>query len=63
MVVKEVIRGDHKIVVKLGVKLPSGEQLYDLEHFEYFNSLKEWRPLSIERNYSKGALNLIGIMI
>lgn len=63
MIIKELVRGEHKIIVKLGIKLANGEQLYNLEYQEYFPSLQTWRTYSTEKNYSKSALELLGINI
>lgn len=63
MILKEIIRGDHKMVIKRGIISSKGEQLYDIEYYEYFPSLREWRFLSEDKNYTIGALNLMGISV
>lgn len=63
MILKEIIRGDHKMVIKRGIVSSNGEQLYDIEYYEFFPSLREWRFLSKDNNYTIGALNLMGISI
>lgn len=53
---KEIIKDDHKWIIKTGRISSSGETLYDVEFYEYYDSIKSWRLLSVDRNYTKEAI-------